>query len=120
MIEQGVLQRVLSSALSRGSDFAEVFAEERETTAASLDDGRVEGFTSGLNRGAGIRVVRGETTGFAHTSDLSENGLRAAAAAAAAAAAGPEGASRSVSLEPADVEPRRAALAPSEVAKSTK
>jgi len=120
MIEQGVLQRVLSSALSRGADFAEVFAEERETTAASLDDGRVEGFTSGLNRGAGIRVVRGETTGFAHTSDTSENGLKAAAAAAAAAAAGPEGTTRQVSLDQADVPARPVALPPSEIAKSRK
>ena len=30
---------------------------------------------SGRSRGAGIRVVRGETTGFAHTADLSETGL---------------------------------------------
>jgi TldD protein len=42
--------------------------------------------TSGRDRGAGIRVVVGETTGFAHTADLSPAGLRAAATAASAAA----------------------------------
>ena len=31
---------------------------------------------SGRDRGAGIRVVAGDTTGFAHTADLSEAGLR--------------------------------------------
>ena len=41
---------------------------------------------SGRERGAGVRVVRGETTGYAHTADLSEAGLREAAEAAAAAA----------------------------------
>jgi hypothetical protein len=43
-------------------------------SAARLDDGRVEDLASGRERGAGIRVVVGETTGFAHTSDLSEPG----------------------------------------------
>ncbi len=51
-----------------------------------LDDGKVEELTSGRDRGAGIRVVVGDTTGFAHTADLSEAGLTAAAEAAAAAA----------------------------------
>ena len=73
-------------ALRTGGEFAEVFAEDRRGSAARLDDGRVEDLASGRDRGAGIRVVVGETTGFAHTSDLSEPGLRAAAEAAAAAA----------------------------------
>ena len=69
-----------------GGEFAEIYAEDKRSTSAGLDDGRVEQVTSGRDRGAGIRVVAGETTGFAHTSDLSEGGLRAAAEAAAAAA----------------------------------
>ena len=87
MIEQSVLERVLGTALRHGGDFAEVYAEDKSSTSAGLDDGRVEQVTSGRDRGAGIRVVRGETTGFAHTADLSEAGLLAAAQAAGAAAA---------------------------------
>ena len=120
MIDPDVLQRVLSSALSSGGDFAEVFAEERESTSASLDDGRIEGFTSGRTRGAGIRVVRGDTTGFAHTADLTDAGLLSAARSAAAAASGPEGATRTVSLESVTVPTAGVALPPSEVAKSRK
>ena len=41
-----------------------------------LDDGKVEELTSGRDRGAGIRVVVGETTGFAHTADLTERPAR--------------------------------------------
>src|SRR5256885_10207294 len=85
MIEEPVLQRVLGTALRSGGEFAEVFAEDRRSSSARLDDGKVEELTSGLDRGAGIRVVRGETTGFAHTADMSEEGLRAAAEAAAPA-----------------------------------
>ncbi|MGH9078954.1 MAG: TldD/PmbA family protein [Acidimicrobiales bacterium] len=86
MIETPVLERVLSGALRRGGDFAEVFAEDRSTSSALLDDGRVEELSSGRERGAGIRVVSGETTGFAHTADLSEEGLMRAAEAASAVA----------------------------------
>ena len=57
----------------------------------------------------GIRVVRGDTTGFAHTADLSEAGLLAAAEAAAAAARGTGGAAHTVALE------RRAVTPPHEV-----
>ncbi|MGA2837988.1 MAG: TldD/PmbA family protein [Acidimicrobiales bacterium] len=86
MIETPVLERVLSEALRNGGDFAEVFAEDRSNSSALLDDGRVEELASGRERGAGIRVVSGETTGFAHTADLTERGLLRAAEAASAVA----------------------------------
>ena len=86
MIESPVLERVLHEALARGGDMAEIFAEDRQSQGAALDDRRIEELSSGRERGAGIRVVVGETTGFAHTADLSEAGLLAAAEAAAAVA----------------------------------
>ena len=65
---------------------AEIFCEDRSSRSALLDDGKVEELSSGAERGAGIRVLVGETTGFAHTADLSEAGLLAAAEAASAVA----------------------------------
>jgi TldD protein len=98
VLEESVIQRVLGAALRTGGDFAEVFVEDKRSTSARLDDGRVEELSSGRDRGAGIRVVSGETTGYAHTADLSEAGLRAAAEAAAAAARGGGGGERIVDL----------------------
>jgi TldD protein len=66
---------------------------------ARLDDAKVEEFVSGRERGAGIRVVRGDTTGYAHTADLTERGLQEAAGAAAAAARGTPGEAHVVALE---------------------
>jgi TldD protein len=86
LVDPDVVERVLASAVRQGADMAEVFAEDRRSSAASFDDGRIESLSSGRQRGAGIRVVSGETTGFAHTADLSEPGLLAAAEAAAAVA----------------------------------
>jgi len=88
VIEESVLERVLAAATRRGATFAEVFAEDKRSSSAVLDDGKVEELTSGRDRGAGIRVVVGESTGFAHTADLSEASLIATAEIAAAAARG--------------------------------
>jgi TldD protein len=99
LIDESVIADVLGTALHSGGEFAELFAEDRRGTAARLDDGRVEDMASGRERGAGIRVVAGETTGFAHTSDLSPGGLKSAAEAAAAAARGGGGGIRTVALE---------------------
>ena len=88
LIDPETLQRVLGAALSTGAEWAEVFAEDRRSTGAVLDDGKVEELTSGRDRGAGIRVVVGDSTGFAHTSDLSEAGLMETARIAAQAARG--------------------------------
>jgi TldD protein len=98
VLEESVIQRVLAAALRSGGEFAEVFVEDKRSTSARLDDGRVEELSSGRDRGAGIRVVAGETTGYAHTADLSEDGLRAAAEAAGAAARGGGGGERVVAL----------------------
>src|SRR5689334_20987037 len=99
MIDPDVLQATLDHALRNGGDFAEVFVEDRRSSSGRFDDGRVEELVSGRDRGAGLRVVRGETTGFAHTADLSPDGLLRAADAAAGAARGGGGGTRTVALE---------------------
>jgi TldD protein len=98
MIDQDVLTKVLGAAVRNGAEFAEVFVEDKRSTSAGLDDGRIEQVTSGRDRGAGIRVVKGDTTGFAHTADLSESGLLAAASSAAAAASQGGGGVRTIAL----------------------
>ena len=102
MIDEVVLQRTLHVALRRGGDFAEVFAEDRRTSSARLDDRRIEELVTGRERGAGVRVVAGDTTGYAHTADLSEESLREAAEAAAAATRASGGAGRVVDLDRRD------------------
>jgi TldD protein len=121
LIDESVVADVLGTALSSGGEFAELFAEDRRGTAARLDDGRVEDMASGRERGAGIRVVMGETTGFAHTSDLTPVGLRSAAEAAAAAARGGGGGVRSVALERVSAPPaNEVVVLPESVGKAQK
>jgi TldD protein len=121
VLDEPVIQRTLSAALRSGGDFAEVFVEDKRSSGAYFDDGKVEELTSGRDRGAGIRVVVGETTGFAHTADLSEDGLRTAAEAAGAAARGGGGGVRTIDLTRTTA-PRNSQVEtlPETVAKATK
>jgi TldD protein len=120
LIEAPVLERTLRRALRSGGDFAEVFAEDRRGGSGRFDDGRVEELTTGRMRGAGIRVVRGDTTGFAHTADLAEAGLVEAAEAAAAAARAGGGGVREVALTRVPSAPHDIAVLPESVPKARK
>ena len=121
LVEADVLAKVLAKGRSTGAEFAEIYIEDKRSTSAGLDDGKVEQVTSGRDRGAGIRVVSGETTGFAHTSDLSERGLLAAALAAAEAAKQGDGGVHKIALQPLLRHPvNTVRIAPDEVAKARK
>jgi TldD protein len=88
MLDGDLVREVLEAALASGAGSAEVYAEERRTTSLRLDDGRIEELTSGVDRGAGVRAIAGQTTGYAYSNRLDRDSLLDAARAAAAAARG--------------------------------
>jgi TldD protein len=79
LVDGELAGRVLDRALSRGGEFAELFCEERRGFALSIDESRVERPQSGSERGAGIRVISGEVTRYAHVDGLEEADLIRAA-----------------------------------------
>ena len=84
MLDRPLAEEVLTSARRRGGEFAEIFVEERSSTSIRLDDGKIEELTSGLDRGAGVRVGEGTTYGYAHSNRLDRDALLRAAEAASA------------------------------------
>jgi TldD protein len=87
-LDPGVAERVLSRALANGGRFAEVFAERRHWLSMSIDESRIEAVQAGAEEGAGVRVVEGNTTYFAHVDGLDPADLERAADEAAAALKG--------------------------------
>ncbi len=83
-----VAERVLARALASGGEFAEVFAERRGGLTMAIDESRIESVQSGAEEGAGVRVVSGGTTYFAHVDGLDPADLERAADEAAAALRG--------------------------------
>ena len=84
MLDRELVEEVLRAARVRGGDFAEVFVEERSSVSIRLDDGKIEELTNGLDRGAGVRVARGTSFGYAFSNRLDRDALLDTAAAAAA------------------------------------
>jgi len=66
---------ILAAALHNGGDFAEIFLERRDSTSLSCEDNKVEKVVSGVDRGAGIRLIVGDRTLYAHTNDVSADEL---------------------------------------------
>src|SRR6266542_646195 len=85
MLDPDLVRELLTEALSTGGRFAELFAEERDSTSLRLDDGRIEEVVSGSDRGAGIRVFHGESQAYAFSNRLDRASLLDVARAAAGA-----------------------------------
>ncbi len=87
MVPRELVEEVLRAARRRGGSFSELFVEGRTSTSIRLDDGKVEELTTGLDRGAGVRVALGTSYGYAHSNRLDRDSLLQAAEAASAALA---------------------------------
>ena len=78
---------LLGDAL-RGADDGEIFAERSESEAFMFDDGRLKSASFDATEGFGLRVVAGETAGYAHSSEISQAAIERAATSAALAKRG--------------------------------
>jgi TldD protein len=73
------LYSVLSTALSRGGEYADIYLEDTRISSLELQDGTVSQAQQVMLYGAGIRVVQGTQTGYAYTMDLSQQAMHQAA-----------------------------------------
>src|SRR4051812_14561245 len=81
---------ILGGALA-GADDGELFVERSESESFLFDDGRLKSASYDATEGFGLRVVAGETAGYAHASEISEAAMRRAAGSAALAKRGHAG-----------------------------
>jgi hypothetical protein len=70
-VTERLLREALSAALSRGGDFADVFFQHLVETDLGLEDGAVNRGYASVELGVGVRVVKGDQTGYGYTEDLS-------------------------------------------------
>ncbi|MEE9235347.1 MAG: metallopeptidase TldD-related protein [Candidatus Acidoferrales bacterium] len=110
-LEARALEQALAEALQRGGDFADVYVEHRQTSTLQLEEQLLKESSEGVWVGAGVRVVVGESTGYAYTNELRLESLLEAARVAASVAQGPARV-RSLHLSPQAVPSRYPAKQP--------
>jgi TldD protein len=81
---------ILGEAL-KGADDGEIFLERSHSEMFVFDDNRLKSAAYDSTEGFGLRVVAGETSGYAHSSEISEAALRRAADSAVLAKRGHSG-----------------------------
>jgi len=87
-LTEAAIRQVLNDALARGADDADVYFEHLNSTSVALSDGKVNRASTNVDLGVGVRVVVGDSVGYAYTEDLSLASMREAAQVAAEIAAG--------------------------------
>ncbi len=98
LLDEATALQILRAATD-GAEDGELFLERRRSEMIVFDDGRVKTASYDAGEGFGLRAVKGEVAGYAHSTEISETALRRAAETARLAvgdgggslAAGPKG-----------------------------
>ena len=82
-VTEADLKKVLTVALEKGGDYADLYFEHSFNNNVSLMDGKVNSCSSNIDFGMGVRVLAGDQSGYAYVEGVTlEEMLRAARTAA--------------------------------------
>ena len=87
-VDSATMGRVLREALGQGGDFADLFFEYTTKSAVLMEEGIVKSSSRTAVMGLGIRVLKGEQTGYGYCEGFSEAEMLRAARTAASIATG--------------------------------
>jgi TldD protein len=73
------LEKVLSAALGKRADYADLYFEYRRNEGVSLEEGLVKNCSQSTANGVGVRVLADAKTGYAYTDDITIDNLALAA-----------------------------------------
>ena len=87
-IDEDTVQKVMAEALHYGGDYCDLFFENKLSNSIRLQDNIVNSASTNVSLGVGIRVLKGDQTGYSFTEDISLQSMKAAARTAATIASG--------------------------------
>jgi TldD protein len=74
MVDQAILEKALRIVSPYG-DYADIYVEEKSTLQIILEDQKIEKILTGIDAGAGLRILKNFKTIYGHTNDLSEKSI---------------------------------------------
>ena len=87
-IDPAFADRLLTAALASGGDYADLYFQYRATGTINLEDEAIKNASRGVGLGLGVRVQKGDATGYAFTETLESDPMLAAARTAGQIAVG--------------------------------
>ncbi len=82
-VDQSLIQQVITEALAKGGDYCDLFFQHQISNYIGLEDNAVNRAYSNIDLGVGIRVLKGDQTGFSFTEELTPKAMKMAAQTAA-------------------------------------
>jgi len=87
-VDAAIASKLLSVALENGGDYADLFFEFRVSADYTLEDEQIKTVGRGVTMGLGVRVTKGDATGYAYSEDLAMDRMLHAARTAGQIATG--------------------------------
>ncbi len=82
-VTESLIREVMSAGLSKGGDYCDVYFQHKIANYIGLEDKAVNRAYSNVDFGVGIRVLKGDQTGFSFTEEITPQAMKLAAKTAA-------------------------------------
>ena len=82
-VTEKIIQEVMAEALSRGGDYCDLYFQHKILNYIGLEDKIVNRAYSDIAFGVGIRVLKGDQTGYSFTEEITPKAMKLAAQTAA-------------------------------------
>ncbi|HLP18129.1 MAG TPA: DNA gyrase modulator, partial [Bacteroidota bacterium] len=69
-LDKATIDRLISIAVSKGGEYADIFADYSVNNSIRLEDRIIKSASKSIAAGVGIRVLKGDQTGYAYSEDL--------------------------------------------------
>jgi len=82
-VSREMIRKIMSIALESGGNYCDLFFQHKSSSFVALEDDIVNRAYTNVDFGVGIRVVRGDQTGYSFTEEITEKAMKTAARTAA-------------------------------------
>ena len=86
-VDETTINQIMAAALSKGGDYCDLYFQHSTSNQIVLEDDMVSRAYTNVDLGVGIRVLKGDQTGFSFTEEVTPEAMRLAARTAANIAA---------------------------------